>query len=69
MILIPIDILYIKKNVIGGTADIIQWADDSFRMDIPPGSFTKGHNIDILVSIRHSHQFVIPKGYKLLSPN
>ena len=37
-------------------------------MDIQPGSFTKGHNIDILVSIRHSHQFVIPKGYKLLSP-
>ena len=36
-------------------------------MDIPPGSFTKGHNVDILVSIRRSHQFVIPKGYKLLS--
>ena len=38
-------------------------------MDIPPGSFTKGHNTDILVSMHHSHQFVIPKGYKLLSQN
>ena len=36
-------------------------------MDILPGSFTKGHNIDILVSTRHSHQYMIPKGYKLLS--
>ena len=36
-------------------------------MDILPGSFTKGHNVDILVSIHHSHQFVVPKGYKLLS--
>ena len=36
-------------------------------MDIPPGSFKKGRNVDILVSIHHSHQFVIPKGYKLLS--
>ena len=37
-------------------------------MDILPGSFTKGHNIDILVSIHRSHQFVIPKGYKSFSP-
>ena len=37
-------------------------------MDIPPESFTKGHNIDILVSTCLSHQFVIPKGYKLFSP-
>ena len=36
-------------------------------MDIPPESFAKGHNVDILVSIHHSHQFVIPKGYKLFS--
>ena len=36
-------------------------------MYIPPGSFTKGHSVDILVSIRHSQQFVIPKGYKLFS--
>ena len=36
-------------------------------MDILPGSFGKGHNVDILVSIHSSHQFVIPKGYKLLS--
>ena len=36
-------------------------------MDILPGSFTKGHNVDILVSTSHSHKFVIPKGYKLLS--
>ena len=36
-------------------------------MDILPGSFTKGHNVDILVSTSHSNQFVIPKGYKLLS--
>ena len=36
-------------------------------MDIPPGSFTKGQSIDILVSICHSHQFAIPKGYKLFS--
>ena len=64
----PIDTPYIKKNVIGGTADIIQWADDSFRMDILPGSFTKGHNIDILVSIRCSHQYMIPKRYKSFSP-
>ena len=63
----PIAIPYIKKNVIGGTADIIWWADASFRMDIPPGSFTKGHKVDILVSIHSSHQFEIPKGYKLLS--
>ena len=64
----PIDTpYYIKKNVIGGTADIIQWTDASFRIDILPGSFTKGHNVDILVSTSHSHQFVIPKGYKLLS--
>ena len=45
----------------------MQWPDDSYRMDILPGSFIKGHNIDIVVSIRRSHQFVIPKGYKLLS--
>ena len=64
----PIDTpYYIKKNVIGRTADIIQWTDDSFRMDILPGSFTKGYNVDILVSMHSSHQFVIPKGYKLLS--
>ena len=62
MITVPIDIPYIKKNVIGGTADIIWWADDSFRMDITPGSFSKGHKIDILVSTRRSHQYVIPKG-------
>ena len=37
-------------------------------MDIQPGGFTKGHNIDILVSTCHSHQFAIPKGYKLFSP-
>ena len=37
-------------------------------MDIPPGSFTKGHNIDILVSTHHSHQYMIPKGYKSFSP-
>ena len=36
-------------------------------MDIQPESFTKGHIVDILVSIRHSHQFVIPKGYKHFS--
>ena len=45
----------------------MQWPDDSYRMDILPGSFIKGHNIDIVVSIRRSHQFMIPKGYKLLS--
>ena len=66
-IAVPIDTSYIKKNVIGGTADIIHWADDSFRMDIQPGSFTKGHNVDILVSMSRSHQFEIPKGYKLFS--
>ena len=37
-------------------------------MDIQPGSFTKGHNIDILVSVRHSHQYMIPKRYKRFSP-
>ena len=37
-------------------------------MDILPGSFTKGHNVDILVSIHSSHQLVILKGYKLFSP-
>ena len=36
-------------------------------MDIPPESFTKGHNVGILVSMSRSHQFVIPKGYKLFS--
>ena len=66
-ITVPIDIPYIKKNVIGGTADIIWWADDSFRMDITPGSFSKGHKIDILVSTCHSHQYMIPKGYKYFS--
>ena len=65
---VPIDTPYIKKNVIGGTADMIWWDDASFRMDIPPESFTKGHNIDILVSVCRSHRFVIPKGYKLFSP-
>ena len=37
-------------------------------MDIQPGSFTKGHNVDIVVSTRRSHQFMIPKGYKSFSP-
>ena len=64
---IPIDTPYLEKNIIGGITDIIQWSDDSFRMDIQPGSFRKEHNIDILVSTRHSHQYMIPKGYKLLS--
>ena len=59
-ITVRIDIPYIKKNVIGGTVDIIWWADDSFRMDITPGSFKKGNKIDILVSTRHSHQYMIP---------
>ena len=36
-------------------------------MDITPGSFTMGRNVDILVSICHSHRFVIPKGYKRFS--
>ena len=36
-------------------------------MDIPPGSFRNGHSVDILVSICHSHQFAIPKRYKLFS--
>ena len=66
-ITVPIDIPYIKKNVIGGTADIIWWADDSFRMDITSGSFSKGHKIDILVSTRCFHQYMIPKGYKYFS--
>ena len=37
-------------------------------MDIQPGSFTKGHNIDILVSVCRSHQYMIPKRYKSFSP-
>ena len=36
-------------------------------MDILPGSFINEHNIDILVSIRHCYQFVIPKRYKRFS--
>ena len=36
-------------------------------MDIPPGSFIMGHNVDILVSTCSSHQFLIPNRYKPFS--
>ena len=37
-------------------------------MNIFSDCFPKGHHVDVLVSIDHSFQFEIPKGYKLLSP-
>lgn len=51
----------------GGENDTIWWADTNFRMVIYPESFPIGHQIDILVSINHSYQFNVPKGYKLVS--
>ena len=56
-----------NKSVIGGTADIFSGADNSFIIDISNDSFPKGHQVDISVSLNHSRQFEIPKGYKILS--
>ena len=61
------DIPCFNKRVIGGTANTILWADNSFLMDISNDSFLKGHQVNISVSLNHSPQFEIPKGYKILS--
>ena len=63
----PAETHYFKKSVIGGKADTISWADNSFIIDISSDSFPKGHQVDILIHSDHSHQFEIPKGYKILS--
>ena len=61
------DIPRFNKTVIGGTASTILWADNSFIIDILTDSFPKGHQVNISVSLNHSPQFEIPKGYKILS--
>ena len=61
------DIPRFNKTVIGGTASTILWADNSFIIDILTDSFPKGHQVNISVSLNHSRQFKIPKGYKILS--
>ena len=61
------DIPCFNKSVIGGKADTFSGADNSFIIDISNDSFQKGHQVDISVSLSHSCQFKIPKGYKILS--
>ena len=61
------DIPCFNKSVIGGKADTFSGADNSFIIDISSYSFPEGHQVDISVSLNHSRQFNIPKGYKILS--
>ena len=56
-----------NKSVIGGRADTILWADNSFMMDISTKSFRKGCQVNISLSLNHSRQFKIPNGYKIIS--
>lgn len=51
----------------GGTSDTIWWAETKFKMVINPESFPFGRQVDILISINHSYQFNVPKGYKIIS--
>ena len=64
---IHVDTSCFNKSVIGGTADTILWEDNSFIIEILTDSFPKGHRVDISVSLNHSRQFEIPKGYKIIS--
>ena len=61
------DIPCFNKSVIGGKADTFSGADNSIIIDISSDSFPEGHQVDISVSLNHSHPFKIPKGYKILS--
>ena len=51
----------------GGKSDTIWWSKTNFKMIINPESFPFGRQVDILVSINHSYQFNVPKGYKIIS--
>ena len=57
-ITVPIDIPYIKKNVIGVTADIIWWTDDSFRMDITPGSISEKLQKPVTIRLKHNAAYL-----------
>lgn len=64
----PTDTLRIRKRVIGGTVDSLQWADSSFTMNIFADCFPKEHHVEVVVSIDDYFQFEVPKGYKVFSP-
>ena len=51
----------------GGKSDIIWWPETNFKMVINQESFPFGHQVEILISINHSYQFNVPKGYKIIS--
>ena len=51
----------------GGENDTIWWGETNFKMVINPESFPIGHQVDILISINHSYEFNVPKGYKIIS--
>ena len=51
----------------GGKNYTIWWAETNFKMVINPKTFPFGHEVDILISINHSYQFNVPKGYKIIS--
>ena len=56
-----------NKSVIGRRADRFSGADNSFIIDISNDSFPEGKQVNISVSLNHSRQFEIPKGYKIIS--